>query len=74
MLSFRVVDSASAPSNGNEVLLGRDNWNDWFIWVTQFHVIVVSFHYARMSFSSQLWIDAFIRCTVARRIGYAAAR
>ena len=42
MVSFRVVDSASAPSNGNEVLLGRDNWNDWFTWVTQFHVIVVT--------------------------------
>ncbi len=42
MLSFRVVDSTSAPSSGNEVLLGRDNWNDWFTWVTQFHVIVVT--------------------------------
>ncbi len=26
---------------GNEVLLVKDNWNDWFIWVTQFYVIVV---------------------------------
>jgi hypothetical protein len=39
---FRVVESASAPSNGNEVLLVRDNWNDWFVWVTQFYVIVVT--------------------------------
>lgn len=41
-MSFRIVESASALSNGNEVLLVRDNWNDWFVWVTQFHVIVVT--------------------------------
>lgn len=41
-MSFRIVESASAPSNGNEVLLVRDNWNDWFVWVTQFYVIVVT--------------------------------
>ncbi|WP_013208819.1 AAA family ATPase [Ralstonia solanacearum] len=41
-MSFRIVESASAPSNGNEVLLVRDNWNDWFTWVTQFYVIVVT--------------------------------
>lgn len=34
----------------------------------------VDLHQPRMSFSWQLWIDAFIRCTVVRRIGYAAAR
>lgn len=39
---FRIVESISAPSNGNEVLLVRDNWNDWFIWVTQFYVVVVT--------------------------------
>lgn len=39
---FRVVDSMLAPSNGNEVLLVTDNWNDWFIWVTQFYAIVVA--------------------------------
>lgn len=39
---FRIVDSASAQSNGNEVLLVRDNWNDWFVWITQFYVIVVT--------------------------------
>lgn len=39
---FRMVESASTPSNGNEVLLVRDNWNDWFTWVTQFYVIVVT--------------------------------
>ena len=38
---FRVVDSARAASGGNEVLLVTDNWNDWFIWVTQFYVVVV---------------------------------
>jgi hypothetical protein len=41
-MSFRIVESSSAPSNGNEVLLVRDNWNDWYIWVTQFYVIVVT--------------------------------
>jgi len=34
----------------------------------------VSLHQPCMSFSWQLWIDAFIRCTVARRIGYTAVR
>lgn len=41
-MSFRIVESTSASSNGNEVLLVRDNWNDWFTWVTQFYVIVVT--------------------------------
>lgn len=41
-MSFRIVESASVQSNGNEVLLVRDNWNDWFVWVTQFYVIVVT--------------------------------
>ncbi|MDQ7994977.1 MAG: AAA family ATPase [Luteibacter sp.] len=41
-MAFRIVDSVLATSNGNEVLLVRDNWNDWFTWVTQFYVIVVT--------------------------------
>lgn len=41
-MAFRIVESISAASQGNEVLLVRDNWNDWFIWVTQFYVIVVT--------------------------------
>lgn len=41
-MSFRIVESRSAQSNGNEVLLVRDNWNDWFVWVTQFYVVVVT--------------------------------
>lgn len=40
-MAFRIVETAAAPSNGNEVLLVRDNWNDWFTWVTQFHAIYV---------------------------------
>jgi len=40
-MSFRVVARSDAPSLGNEVLLVRDNWNDWYIWVTQFFAIVV---------------------------------
>ena len=39
---FRVVNSASVESNGNEVLLVTDKWNDWFIWITQFYAIVVA--------------------------------
>jgi hypothetical protein len=38
---FRVVVSQSAPSAGGEILLVKDNWNDWFIWITQFFAIVV---------------------------------
>lgn len=41
-MEFRVVESALAPSNGDEVLLVLDKWNDWFTWVTQFFVIVVT--------------------------------
>lgn len=41
-MAFRIVESTTAPSSGNEVLLVRDNWNDWFTWVTQFYVIVVT--------------------------------
>lgn len=47
-MNFRVVDSASTPSNGNEVLLVKDNWNDWFTWVTQFNVIVVDANQKRV--------------------------
>lgn len=38
---FRVVSTFDTPSNGNEVLLLKDNWNDWFTWITQFYVTVV---------------------------------
>ena len=41
-MSFRIVQSSSVTSNGSEVLLVRDNWNDWFTWITQFYVIVVT--------------------------------
>lgn len=41
-MAFRIVESISAPSQGDEVLLVRDNWNDWFTWVTQFYVVVVT--------------------------------
>ncbi|MGU3358918.1 AAA family ATPase [Methylobacterium sp. M6A4_1b] len=39
---FRVVQSAQAASQGNEVLLVSDNWNDWYIWVTQFTAFVIA--------------------------------
>lgn len=39
---FRLVDSTNSPSPGNEVLLVTDNWNDHFIWVTQFYAVVVA--------------------------------
>jgi AAA domain, putative AbiEii toxin, Type IV TA system len=39
---FRLVDRADAASNGNEVLLVTDRWNDWYTWITQFYAIVVA--------------------------------
>jgi hypothetical protein len=41
VVNFRIVGSFDSQSTGNEVLLVRDNWNDWFEWVTQFYVVVV---------------------------------
>lgn len=41
-MAFRVVSSHVPPLEGVEVQLVKDNWNDWFVWVTQFHVILVS--------------------------------
>ena len=41
-MTFRVVETIGAASSGNEVLLVRDNWNDWFVWVTQFRAIHVN--------------------------------
>lgn len=38
---FRVVENVSAAGAPNDVLLVTDNWNDWYIWVTQFFAIVV---------------------------------
>jgi len=40
-MTFRVVVSHHTASAGGEVLLIKDNWNDWFTWVTQFYAIVV---------------------------------
>ncbi|SNT61654.1 AAA domain-containing protein, putative AbiEii toxin, Type IV TA system [Tardiphaga sp. OK246] len=40
-MRFRLVSQGSAASSGNEVLLIPDNWNDWFVWVTQFYAVVV---------------------------------
>ena len=40
-MSFRVVSERNAQSSGNEVLLVKDNWNDWYVWVTQFFAVVV---------------------------------
>lgn len=47
-MPFRVVDSFDEPSDGNEVLLVVDRWNDWFTWVTQFHVVIVTGDRARI--------------------------
>lgn len=38
---FRVVESFNAASPGNEVILIRDNWNDWYTWITQFTAVVI---------------------------------
>jgi ABC-type transport system involved in cytochrome c biogenesis ATPase subunit len=40
-MTFRVVNSPNAATAGGEVLLVKDNWNDWFTWITQFYAIVV---------------------------------
>jgi hypothetical protein len=40
-MTFRVVANHSAASAGGEILLVKDNWNDWFTWITQFFAIVV---------------------------------
>lgn len=40
-MNFRIVESSQAQSAGSEILLVRDNWNDWFEWVTQFYVVVI---------------------------------
>lgn len=41
-MRFKVVNRADTPSEGDEVLLVVDRWNDWFIWVTQFYAIAVA--------------------------------
>lgn len=40
-MKFRIVDDSSASSDGNEVLLALDTWNDWFVWRTQFFAVYV---------------------------------
>jgi hypothetical protein len=40
-MPFRVVDRNDAAAVPGDILLVRDNWNDWFTWVTQFFVIVI---------------------------------
>lgn len=49
---FRVVTSSGAPSQGDEILLVRDNWNDWFVWQTQFEVIIALNGEPRVSLGS----------------------
>lgn len=38
---FRIVQSVGHPAQPGDVLLVKDNWNDWYTWVTQFYVVVV---------------------------------
>lgn len=49
---FRVVHSHASPSEGNEILLVTDNWNDWFLWHTQFQVILAMANQPRVSLGS----------------------
>lgn len=49
---FRVVNSHSSPSEGNEILLVVSDWNDWFLWHTQFHVILAMANQPRVSLGS----------------------
>jgi hypothetical protein len=41
LLKFRIVELSLASSEGDEVLLARDSWNDWFVWQTQFFAVYV---------------------------------
>lgn len=49
---FRVVNSRGATSQGDEILLVTDNWNDWFTWYTQFDVILALAGHPRVSLGS----------------------
>lgn len=49
---FRVVSSHAPSLKGVEIQLVKDNWNDWFVWVTQFHVILVSQNRSLVSLGS----------------------
>ncbi|QCI78799.1 hypothetical protein E6W36_01730 [Hankyongella ginsenosidimutans] len=40
-MPFRVVDHQNVQAVPGDILLVRDNWNDWFVWITQFYAIVV---------------------------------
>lgn len=46
---FRVVTNENSPAAPGDVLLVKDNWNDWFIWVTQFYAIAVREDGSRVS-------------------------
>ncbi|MGO7000369.1 AAA family ATPase [Rhizobium leguminosarum] len=39
-LNFKVVDTGSDITGKNELILVVDRWNDWFVWVTQFYLVV----------------------------------
>ena len=73
-MTFRIVDSYSSPSSGNEVLLVRDNWNDWFTWVTQFYVVVVTADKQRIDIGQVkiakkgMTVDAHLKLTRAARL------
>lgn len=41
-MKFRIVELSSSTSNGDEVLLAIDSWNDWFVWQTQFFAVYVN--------------------------------
>lgn len=38
---FRVVDDETVQGEPGDIMLIKDNWNDWFVWVTQFYAIAV---------------------------------
>jgi len=40
-LKFRIVELSLTASEGNEVLLAIDSWDDWFVWKTQFFAVYV---------------------------------
>lgn len=38
---FKVVTSIASPAEPGDVLLVKNDWNDWFVWETQFSAAVV---------------------------------
>lgn len=51
-MPFRVVDHQNVQAAAGDILLVRDNWNDWFVWITQFYAIVIAADGSRVEVGS----------------------